>query len=108
MNRKVSIKDIEEAENKDAINGINGVDYSSLPPLNKCRCGGIPIIDTSMGLIYCPRCGLSFEYRYNRGTVPYYMWQLTSNGGPLPQNGFNWLNAYKASFGKCLLGRSKK
>ena len=47
-----------------------------LPPLEKCNCGGQPGIDPSMALIYCPDCGLSFEYRYNRGTIPYFTWQL--------------------------------
>ncbi|MBI9087383.1 MAG: hypothetical protein JEZ11_27585 [Desulfobacterales bacterium] len=49
--------------------------YEDLPPLEPCVCGGIPIIDSSMGLIYCEKCGLSFEYRYNKGLVPYHTWQ---------------------------------
>jgi hypothetical protein len=44
--------------------------------LNKCHCGEQPVLDTSMRLIYCPNCGLSFEYRYHRGIVPYHTWQL--------------------------------
>jgi len=29
------------------------------------------IVDVSMALIQCEHCGISFEYRYNRGIIPY-------------------------------------
>jgi ribosomal protein L37AE/L43A len=30
------------------------------------------VVDISMALIQCDNCGISFEYRYRRGTVPYH------------------------------------
>ena len=50
--------------------------YQNLEPLKKCVCGGQPHIDVSMSLIHCPQCGLCFEYRYNKGVIPYFTWQL--------------------------------
>lgn len=29
------------------------------------------LVDWSMALIQCDGCGISFEYRYNRGVIPY-------------------------------------
>lgn len=29
------------------------------------------IVDISMTLIQCDGCGICFEYRYNRGVIPY-------------------------------------
>lgn len=52
--------------------------FMELPPLAPCRCGGTPNIDISMGLIHCDTCGLSFEYRYDRGVVPYYTYQKSA------------------------------
>lgn len=49
--------------------------HDGLPPLEPCRCGGEAYVDVSMALIHCPQCDMSFEYRYNRGVVPYYTWQ---------------------------------
>ena len=46
-----------------------------LPPLAPCRCGGAAHLDISMALIACETCGMSFEYRYNQGVIPYYSWQ---------------------------------
>ncbi len=50
--------------------------YKDLDPLARCACGGQPHIDVSKELIVCDNCGLSFGYRYCRGVVPYYTWQL--------------------------------
>jgi hypothetical protein len=49
--------------------------YMDLEPLKKCICGGMPHIDVSMALIQCDNCKLSFEYRYNKGIIPYHTWQ---------------------------------
>jgi len=48
------------------------------PPLAPCRCGGEAIIDFSMALIQCETCGMSFEYRYNQGIIPYHTWQKSA------------------------------
>lgn len=55
--------------------------YIQLSPLKKCICGHQPIIDASMALIHCTNCGLSFEYRYFKGLIPYYTWQEIHKGG---------------------------
>jgi hypothetical protein len=68
----------EEAQIKDEKLAKENPFHDGLPPLAPCRCGGAPYVDTSMALIYCPVCELSFEYRYNRGVVPYYTWQLAA------------------------------
>lgn len=49
--------------------------FLDMPQLAPCRCGGEAIIDVSMALITCNQCGMSFEYRYNRGVIPYHTWQ---------------------------------
>jgi hypothetical protein len=65
----------EYLQQKDFKLSMSNPHYIDLPPLEKCVCGHQPIIDVSMALIYCSNCGLCFEYRYNRGILPYYMWQ---------------------------------
>ena len=52
-----------------------------IEPLELCRCGGKVHIDTSMALIVCDQCGLCFEYRYDRGVIPYHTWQLIARLG---------------------------
>jgi len=55
--------------------------YEDLKPLEKCYCGGQPHLDISMALIQCDKCGLCFEYRYNKGVIPYHTWQLIHKKG---------------------------
>jgi hypothetical protein len=69
----------EEAHEKDC--ELVGADkYHLLPPLLPCRCGGDAHMDVSMALIQCNRCEMSFEYRYDKGVIPYYTWQLIAGG----------------------------
>ena len=53
--------------------------YEDLPELAPCRCGGAASVDVSMRLISCEKCGMSFEYRYNRNVIPYFTWQLAAH-----------------------------
>ena len=50
--------------------------YEDLEPLKKCFCGGQLYFDVSMALIQCDNCGFCFQYRYNKGIIPYHTWQL--------------------------------
>lgn len=72
MSNKALFKEMMQ---KDVELRNRGTDYSKLSPLEPCRCGGSPHVDVSMALIQCDNCGLCFEYRYNRGVVPYFTWQ---------------------------------
>lgn len=40
-------------------------------PCPVCGVSGL-IVDVSMALIQCDSCGISFEYRYDRGVIPFY------------------------------------
>lgn len=62
-------------EDKDILLVRDNPWYENLEPLKKCICGGTPHFDISMALIQCDACGLSFEYRYNKGVIPYHTWQ---------------------------------
>lgn len=73
--------DFNEAHRWDVELAIHGDKYHTLPPLKPCRCGGKAILDISMALITCDRCEMSFEYRYHRGVIPYFTWQLVAEGG---------------------------
>jgi hypothetical protein len=69
------LRDFYEIQAKDIELAATNPHYKDLDDLKFCVCGNKPYIDASMRLIHCTECGLSFQYRYWKGLVPYHMWQ---------------------------------
>ena len=66
LNEDIRINTTADMDERDSLK--IAVEKSECPVCHKEKL----IVDISMALIQCDSCGISFEYRYRRGVIPYY------------------------------------
>lgn len=65
-NQDIRISLTADMDERDSIK--DKVEQTDCPICRKSKL----IVDISMALIQCDNCGISFEYRYRRGIIPYH------------------------------------